>query len=433
MVKKKTILFMLVAVLVAGLALTGCGKGAAPDTPAPTPAPSGGDTTKEPPKAEKVTLRLSGWTSGSGAEADILNAVLADFRAANPDIDVSYEPVPDKFREKIQADFVAGSEPDVFYVDSFWGVDWMSKDLLLPLDDYLAAEKIDLGDFEDSLLRAFQFGGKTYGLPKGYSPLGLFYNKDMFAAVSIDAPPATWDELRDAAAKLTSGDKKGLVLAFDHARFMPFVWMAGGTPIAPDKTSAALNTPEAVAALTYYTGLITTDKVADTPQSLNAEWNGDAFAKGTAAMALEGHWMLPFLAEKQVTFDWGVAELPAGSKGRSNFVFTVSYSASARTKHPAEAAKLIAYLTSPEAQAKVAELGLELPSRKSVLTADFLAAKPERGVLAAGAAYAQPFVYTPDAQPWVDELNKAMENVVLSGADPQAELDRVQAKIDSTR
>lgn len=407
--------------LVAGLALTGCTKPAAPgQSTAPSASP-------------KVVLRLSGWTSGSGAEADILNALLADFKAKNPNIDVKYEPVPDKFREKIQADFAAGSEPDVFYVDSFWGVDWMSKNLLLPLDDYLAKYKVDVADFEPSLLRAFQFGGKTYGLPKGYSPLGLFYNKDLFAQAKISEPPKTWEELRADAKKLTTKDVKGLVLSYDHARFMPFIWMAGGTPVSPDKTSVAINTPEAVTALEYYTGLITKDKVAATPKDLGAEWNGDAFAKGKAAMALEGHWMLPFLKEKKVGFNWGVAELPAGPKAKSNFVFTVSYSISARSKHPDEAFQLVNYLTSSEAQKKVAELGLELPSRQSVATPEFLAEKPERKVLVAGAAYAQPFVYTPNAQPWVDELNKALENVVLNNADPKAELDRVQKKYEETK
>ncbi|MGE5591508.1 MAG: ABC transporter substrate-binding protein [Bacillota bacterium] len=419
---KRFVSVLTVLVLIAAVVLTGCGKPSGESTP---PAQGGAE--------QKVTLRLSGWTSGSGAEADILNSLLADFKAQNPNIDVKYEPVPDRFKEKIQADFAANSEPDVFYVDSFWGVDWMSKNLLLPLDDYIAKANVNVADFEPSLLRAFQFGGKTYGLPKGYSPLGLFYNKDLFAKANIAEPPKTWEELRADAKKLTSGSVKGLVLSYDHARFMPFVWMAGGTPISADKTNITINSPEAVTALDYYTGLITKDKVAATPKDLGAEWAGDAFAKGTAAMALEGHWMLPFLNEKKVAFSWGVAELPAGPKARSNFVFTVSYSISARSKHPEEAFKLVNFLTSPESQKKVAELGLELPSRKSVATPEFLAAKPERQVLLAGAAYAQPFVYTPNSQPWADELNKAMENVVLNGANPKAELDRVQQKFQDTK
>lgn len=414
---RKLVIWALVLALTLGLFLAGCSK---PATQQST----------DQPKNEKVVLRLSGWTSGSGAEADILNSLLVDFKAKNPDIEVKYEPVPDKYREKLQADFVAGTEPDVFYVDSFWGVDMMSKNLLLPLDDLINKNNVDVSDFEASLMRAFQFGGKTYGLPKGYSTLGLFYNKDLFDKAGIKEPPKNWDELRAVAAKLSRDGVKGLVLPFDHARFVPFIYQAGGTLISSDKTEIAVNSPEAVQALEYYAGLITKDKVADTPKALGAEWAGDAFAKGKAAMALEGHWMLPFLKEKKVTFNWGVAELPAGPKAKSNFVFTVAYSVSARTKNPEAAFRLVSFLTSPEAQKKVAELGLELPSRKSVATAEFLQAKPERGVLVAGAAYAQPFVYTPNAQPWVDELGKAIENVVLNGADAKAELDKVQKKFE---
>jgi multiple sugar transport system substrate-binding protein len=414
---RKLVIWILLLALPLGLFLSGCGK--------PATQPSA-----DQPKNEKVVLRLSGWTSGSGAEAGILNSLLADFRAKNPDIEVKYEPVPDKYREKLQTDFVAGTEPDVFYVDSFWGVDMMSKNLLLPLDDLIKQNNLDVSDFEASLMRAFQFGGKTYGLSKGYSTLGLFYNRDLFDKARVKEPPKNWDELRTVAAKLSRDGVKGLVLPFDHARFVPFIYQAGGTLISSDKTKVAVNSPEAVQALEYYAGLITKDKVADTPKALGAEWAGDAFAKGKAAMALEGHWMLPFLREKKVAFNWSVAELPVGPKAKSNFVFTVAYSVSARTKNPEAAFKLVSFLTSPEAQKKVAELGLELPSRKSVATAEFLQAKPERGVLVAGAAYAQPFVYTPNAQPWVDELGKAMENVVLNGADAKAELDKVQKKFE---
>lgn len=403
-------------VLVAALGAA-CGRKQEPST--------GG---QEGTQTQPVEIRLSGWAS-SPAETRILEELLQDFQAKNPDVKVKYEPVTGDFFQKLQTDFGAQTEPDVFYVDVFWAQELIQRGLLLDLTPYIEKDAVDLSDFEPSLLAGFQSEGKTYGLPKGYSTLGLFYNKQAFAEAGVAAPPANWDELVAVARKLTTKDRKGLAIAPDHARFVPFIYQAGGRLFSEDKKQAYFNSPEAVQAATFYTGLVTREKVADTPQALGVGWAGDAFAEGKAAMVLEGHWMIPFLKDKNPNLQYGVAELPAGPNGqRGNFVYTVAYGASARTKHPEAAWKLINYLTSVEGQTKNSTLGLELPSRKSV-AAQF-ESDELRKPLIAGAAYAVPFQYTPGGQPYVDELNKALERMILEGADPKAELDQVQQKFE---
>lgn len=412
---------ILSALLIAATALTACGGQKQSGTPA-------GETKAPAAAPEKVTIRLTGWAS-SPAEADILNKLLEGFNKKYPEITVKYEPINADYDKKIQADAVANTMADVFYMDVLWAPDWIKKGLAIPLDEYIAAEKVNTSDFEASLLKGFQSGGKTYGLPKGYSPLGLFYNKEMLEKANVKVP-ATWDELRTAAKTLTKDGVKGLALAPDHARFVPFIYMNGGKLFNDDKTKGFFNSPEAVDAAKFYAGLVTTDKVADTPKGLGAEWAGDALATGKAAMVFEGHWMIPFMKDKAPNMKYGVAELPAGPKGKSNFVFTVSYSVSKSSKNPAAAFKLVNYLTSQEAQKQVMQLGLELPSLKSLANDPFFADKPERQALIAGVKYAQPFQYTANQAPYVDEFAKALENMMLNGKDPKAEMDRVQAKFE---
>lgn len=413
------------ALVVAAATLAGCGSKQESGT---EQTQSQEQTGSQSSGQEKVTIRLTGWAS-SPAETKILETLLDGFRAKYPNIEVSYEPVNADYDKKLQADAVAGTMADVFYMDVLWAPDWINKGLAIPLDEYIQAEGVDLSDFEESLLRGFQMNGKTYGLPKGYSTLGLFYNVEMFEQAGLQ-PPKTWDELVETAKALTKGDVKGIVITPDHARFVPFIYMAGGKLFNEDKTEAYFNSPEAVQAAEFYVGLVTKHKVADTPKALGAEWAGDAFAKGRAAMAIEGHWMIPFLQEKAPDLKYGVVELPEGPKGRSNFVFTVAYAVSKDSKHPAEAFKLVNYLTSEEAQRQMIQLGLELPSRKSVAKDPFFADKPDRQALIAGVAYAIPFQYTANHAPYVDEFAKALENMILNGADPKTELDKVQAKFE---
>lgn len=410
--------------LTAAMVVSGC----ATKTPT-TPSNNNNNNSQAPAEPKKVTLRLTGWAS-SPAEADILNKLLEGFNKKYPEITVKYEPVNADYDKKIQADAVANTMADVFYMDVMFAPDWISKGLAIPLDQYMSADGVKADAFETSLISGFQSGGKTYGLPKGYSTLGLFYNQEMLDKAGVKVP-TTWDELKAAAKTLSTGDVKGLAIPADHARFVPFIYMAGGKLFSADKTTGHFNSAEAVEAAKFYTGFVTTEKTGDTPKGLGAEWAGDALAKGKAAMVLEGHWMIPFMVEKAPNMKYGVAELPAGPKGKSNFVFTVSYSVSKSSKNPAEAFKLVNYLTSEETQKQMIQLGLELPSLKSLANDPFYAGKADRQALIAGVKYAQPFQYTANQSPYVDEFGKALENMILNNADPKAELDKVQAKFES--
>jgi len=431
---KKRWVAILSVLLMAALTLSACGgakqsssdsgqSSSSSTTSTNTDSASTSSTSTE----EKVTLRLTGWAS-SPAETEIVNKLLEGFSKKYPNITVKYEVVNADYEKKIQADAVADTMADVFYMDVFWAPDWIDKGLAIPLDEYIEAEGVKLDEFEPSLLKGFQWNGHTYGLPKGFSPLGLFYNKKMFEEAGVQVP-TTWDELREVAKVLTKGDVKGLCISPDHARFVPFIYMAGGKLFNEDKSEAYFNSPEAVQAAEFYAGLITKDGVADTPAGLGASWAGDAFAQQKAAMVFEGHWMLPFL-EEYPDVEYGVAELPAGPAGRSNFVFTVAYAVSKSSKHPAEAFKLVDYLTSEEVQRQMIQLALELPSRIAVESDPFYEGKEDRAALFAGVKYAQPYQYTKNQAPYVDEFGKALENMLINGADPKAELDKVQAKFE---
>jgi len=93
-----------------------------------------------------------------------------------------------------------------------------------------------------SLINAFTYQGKTYGIPKDFNTLGLVYNKDLFKAAGVAEPTNdwTWTDLQTAAKKLTSGSVVGLSLPADANRYLPFLWQAGGEV-------ASINSDKAVA------------------------------------------------------------------------------------------------------------------------------------------------------------------------------------------
>ncbi|MCG0276473.1 MAG: ABC transporter substrate-binding protein [Thermosediminibacteraceae bacterium] len=367
-----------------------------------------GDAQPQEQKTEKVTLKLGIWSS-SPAEKKIVEDQIAAFKEKYPNIDVQIETIVGDYMQQMQTRIASKTAPDIFYLDSMPAPQLMSSGVLEPLDEYIQKYNVDIEDFEPALLEAFKWEGKIYGLPKDFNTLVLFYNKDMFEKAGLSEPPKTWEELREYAKKLTKDNVKGIVLNNELARYQAFVNQNGGSVFKDGKPT--LDLPENIEALQFYTDLILKDKVADTPQNLGVGWNGDAFAEGKAAMAIEGGWMIPFLKEKAPDLKYGMAELPAG-KQKATMAFTVAYVLSKDSKHKEEAFQLLNFLTSQEGQKYVVESGLALPSRKSMM-AKFKKTYPERAPFVDSASYAVPFQYGLIGQKLVDEANKACEAVIM--------------------
>jgi len=381
--------------------------------------------TQKQETAKPVTIKLGMWSS-SPAEKKIVDDQIAKFKEKYPNIDVQIETIVGDYMQKLQTELASNTAPDIFYLDSMPAPQLMSSGVLEPLDDYIKKYNVDVNDFEPALLSAFQWEGKTYGLPKDFNTLALFYNKDMFKAAGINEPPKTWEELRNVAKKLTKDGVKGLVLSSDLARFDAFINQNGGSVYKDGKVT--LNLPENAQALDFYVSLITKDKVADTPQNMGEGWNGDAFAAKKAAMAIEGGWMIPFLKEKAPDLNYGIAELPAG-KQKSTMAFTVAYVMNKNSKHKDEAFKLIEFLTGKEGQQFVVDSGLALPSRKS-MQEGFKEKYPERAAFVDGASYAVPWQFGLYGTKVVDAANKACEALIMKQiSSAQQALDNAQKEV----
>ncbi|WP_028991533.1 ABC transporter substrate-binding protein [Thermoanaerobacter thermocopriae] len=381
--------------------------------------------TQKQETAKPVTIKLGMWSS-SPAEKKIVDDQIAKFKEKYPNIDVQIETIVGDYMQKLQTELASNTAPDIFYLDSMPAPQLMSSGVLEPLDDYIKKYNVDVNDFEPALLSAFQWEGKTYGLPKDFNTLALFYNKDMFKAAGINEPPKTWEELRNVAKKLTKDGVKGLVLSADLARFDAFINQNGGSVYKDGKVT--LNLPENTQALDFYVSLITKDKVADTPQNMGEGWNGDAFAAKKAAMAIEGGWMIPFLKEKAPDLNYGIAELPAG-KQKSTMAFTVAYVMNKNSKHKDEAFKLIEFLTGKEGQQFVVDSGLALPSRKS-MQEGFKEKYPERAAFVDGASYAVPWQFGLYGTKVVDAANKACEALIMKQiSSAQQALDNAQKEV----
>jgi multiple sugar transport system substrate-binding protein len=381
-------------------------------------------TTQEVPvevPAERVDVRLSGWAS-SPAETALLESLLYRFSTENPDINVKYEPITGDYKQALLTAIASGTEPDVFYMDIFWWQELAASDVLMPLDDLMAGTGTTADAFIPSLWDAFQYNGQTYGIPKDFNTLGLFYNKDLFDAAGLDYPTDdwTWDDLKAAATALTDTSDPnapvyGLGVPADPGRFPIFVFQNGGTIMNEDYSDTTLDSPEAVAAAEFYTGF-KTDGSGATPSDVGEGWQGTVFGKGQFAMVFEGGWLIPYLKDSFPGVNYGVVLPPAGPAGEGNLIFTVAYGISANSKNPEAAWRVIEYLTNEESQTTVLNSGFALPSRVALQESEFLTNNPNSSAIFRGSLEgAKPFFFGGVGSDVTEQMGKALERIYLEG------------------
>lgn len=419
----KRIFFLLTALLVVTLASACAPVSPATTAPAATTAPPAATTAPPEPTAATsagaTNLQLLGW-SASDVENETLKQVIADFNTAHPQYNASFEASPN-YDQSLQTALAGGAPPDVFYVDSLKFPDLIKNDVLAVPPDGIQ----NPDDFYPSLRAAFTANGTFYCPPKDFSTLALIYNKSMFEKAGVEVP-TTWDELKAAAEKLTdaSAGTYGLSLSADAARWLAFLYQAGGVVVGPDG-KMNIDTPEAKAALDYYTGLLV-DGSAVTPDKVDSGWNGEAFGKAKVAMVVEGNWIVPYLKNDFPDVDFGIAELPAGPAGKATMAFTVCYGVPKNAAHPEASWTLVNSLTDEAGMKKWTDLGLAMPTRKS-LREGWVKEFPELTVFLDGADYSHPWQFAPGFTVVTDAINKGIQEIAAGQATSESVLKTVQS------
>lgn len=286
----------------------------------------------------QVTVEMWDYLSGETAN-DSINASIAEFEKANPDIKVKRTTFAfaDLSKSILQGS-VGGQVPDVAVVDVVDNQNFASLGMLKDLSN----DGINKSDFFEGPWSSVVYEGKTYGIPLNSNNLALYYNKQMLKDAGVEVP-TDWASLKEVAKKTTKGDVKGIAISAvksESATFqvLPFVWQTGGD-LKDYATSGAT-------ALAYLRGLIDDGSMSEAVTNYTQEDARTQFITGKSAMMINGPWELATLT-KDAQFDWDVAPLPkdkraATSMGGENVVVMNG------AKQSDAAVKLAKYLTSAE-------------------------------------------------------------------------------------
>jgi multiple sugar transport system substrate-binding protein len=382
---------------------------------------------------ERGTVTISGWVS-SPAEEKLLTRIISEFELIHPEIKVVYEPIPGNYMDKILLMLASHTAPDVFYLEAFYEPAMVAYDVLEPLDEYIKRDSVDLADFEPSLLRAFQSNGKTFGLVKDYTSVGLFYNAEMFKKEGIEAPPKNWDEFYAVCKKLTkdtNGDGKidqwGFCINPSLEYLLPFVYQNGGSFLSEDGSRLKILDPPFIEALKFFVKLYK-EGYAVQPSDVGSAWPGDAFGQGRIGMMCSGNFAIPFLESNHPQTKYAIAELPS-HKQRATLAFIVGYVISKDCRNKEEAWLLLNYLTGVKGMAKWTSLGLALPPRKSVVKINDLDKDTLKRALIEGSAYARPWQLSEHYR-IIDETESALQKIFLTDTPVENEMKELNANLE---
>jgi multiple sugar transport system substrate-binding protein len=177
---------------------------------------------------------LTVWLYDPPQEAELYKQLIADYRHQHPETRLRLENMPGRsITQKLLTGMDAGHAPDLCVLHWTWLPQVASTDQLLPLDDLVQRDGIDVEDYYPVGLQAYTYHEKLYGIPLRGSTITCFYNMDLFDQYGVAYPTDdwTWEELLEKAGKLTvDTDQDGLpdiygCTPYDIANY---VWSAGG-------------------------------------------------------------------------------------------------------------------------------------------------------------------------------------------------------------
>ena len=289
-----------------------------------------------------------------GKLTEVVDGIVSDFEAANPDIKVNaiYSGNYDDTRVRALSALASGDPAQLAVMFSIDAYDLIEQDLVMAFDDISGVDKNWLNSFYPALMANGNIEGKTWGIPFQRSTIVAYYNKDLFRAAGLDpeAPPTTWDEIISMGKTLTKDGTYGLMIpstGYPYWMFQALAIQNGKEVMSNDGLTTYFDDQTVIDTLDFWKSLSTEHGIM--PEG-TVEWGTlrQAFLEGKTAMMWHSTGNLTAV-KNNASFDFGVAELPANVRkgsptGGGNFYVFKETSSEER----AAALKLIEFMTSPE-------------------------------------------------------------------------------------
>ncbi|KSU78559.1 carbohydrate ABC transporter substrate-binding protein, CUT1 family (TC 3.A.1.1.-) [Pseudarthrobacter enclensis] len=306
-----------------------------------------------------VTLRFSWW--GSDTRHKMTEKLIEAFEAENPDIKIKGEYGDwSGYWDKLATQVASQDAPDIIQMDAAYLGEYAGRGALLELKD------VDLSKFDQPVADSGTVDGKQYAVTSGVNAMVVLANPALVSASGVALPDDktwTWDDLDSTAAAITKASPEGVYGSGEvNSDAAANLWFRqhGKSLFTSD---GKLGFDESDLAGWYEYQAKMRDSKAVPPASViteDATASIDQQGLSTSRFAMNMYWSNQLGAlSKASGQDLEIRRPPSiegkASEARQFYKSSMFWSASSRTKHPAEAQKFIDFVTN---NAKAGEIGL---------------------------------------------------------------------------
>lgn len=354
--------------------------------------------------------------------------LIAEFEAANPGFEVDLQVINwNDIDQQVATLISTGQQPDILNINKF--AEYAADGLIYEAAEVLSEETID--DILPTFAENASVDGTQYGIPFIASARLFFYNEALFDEAGITEPPATWDELRDAAEQIQAlGDGVvgyGLPLGPEEAQAEFQMWANGNGGHWVDESGEwTIDSPENVETLQWLKdNLVDAGLTQPNPASTNRTDLFSLFAQGQVGM-LNGAVFLPGIIDEQnPELGYGIAPIPSAEGNEASTLGVQDYLMAFKNEGNQEAVRLFLdffYAEDNYTEFITAEGFLPVTQSGSDALADDERLQPFIEALPSARFYPT----TKPAWSTVDGLVKQTIGTAVQDADPQAVLERIQ-------
>jgi len=295
-----------------------------------------------------------------------MQGLTGDFTSKNPDIQVEWVTLEENvLRQRVTTDIATkGGQFDVLTIGTYEVPIWAKQGWLVPLENL--GEDYDVDDLLPAIRAGLTYEGKLYAAPFYGESSMIMYRTDLFEQAGIEMPESpTWEFVADAARQLTDKDQEiyGICLRGkagwgENMAFLTAMSNSFGARWFDENWQPQFDQPAWKDTLQFYVDLMN-DAGPPGASSNGFNENLALFNSGKCAMWIDATVAASFVTnpnESSVADKVGFALAPNTGMGKNaNWLWAWSLAIPAGTQQAEAAEKFIAWATSKDYLALVAE------------------------------------------------------------------------------
>lgn len=429
--EKKQFAIALAAVAAVCLAFTGCSQ-------------TGGGT----PSGNADSGNLNFVYMGDATQQKAFNALFAEFNKDHPKIKLKAVGIPSgnwaTFSTTVATRLAGGEKIDIIQVATEGQRLFASKGILENLDPFIDRDKDAVDDYYSDInpnLKKFsnKFAsgpkGETVFIPGGFNTMGMYLNKDVFAAAGVPIPADgkwTWDQFVADGKKIK--EKTGAyITAVGSGYFtdvMPWLTTNGASTFNSDWTKPSYNSAAAIKSAEFARSLV---EMGLSPQP-GGQFDGpSAYKQGKLAILGGGRWPVLSVRDLNMVGKTVVVNWPAETRSGSPVGWD-AWDITKNSQNKAAAWTFIKFLMSKQAGEYFAKIGgTTVPARQSVAKSPaFTDNAPEGSVrLSEAMSFATPIPSIDQGAQAQKVIEQAWATIIAGQGGAKPTLDAAQAALES--